>query len=346
MTGCCRAGSCLANCGTVNRSYRPAPRETLSHETQRRHFRRAHRLHAGVGRFARPRPDAGRVCPDGRLRGRPPEQGRRIRRQGRSSSSLGATNSGLKVLLHVGGSVPDVLGCIKYVKSCRDSTGGFAPTPGGKPDVITTAVGLMAASELKIADADHDQGGDRLLSARTPRASRKSGWPSPASRPCMAPRPTSRGGSSRSRRMREPGRNLRRGAGPGLRDRRRGRGDLADGAEARKTRRDHRARSRPASGPKAAGPRTTGRPDLGATYRVMRALFMLQREARRRSIARRSSPAAASPTAATPASPAAPATWAARTRPRSSSAGLACLPAHAAGRRDGRLHRRSSTART
>src|SRR5262249_12021061 len=69
-------------------------------------------------------------------------------------SSLGATNSGLKVLLHVGGSVPDVLGCIKYVKSCRDSSGGFAPEPGGKPDVVTTAVGLMAASELKIADAE------------------------------------------------------------------------------------------------------------------------------------------------------------------------------------------------
>jgi len=67
-------------------------------------------------------------------------------------SSLGATNSGLRVLKHVGGSVPDVLGCIKYVRSCRDASGGFAPMPGGRPDVVTTAVGLMAASELKIAD--------------------------------------------------------------------------------------------------------------------------------------------------------------------------------------------------
>ena len=69
-------------------------------------------------------------------------------------SSLGATNSGLKVLLHVGGSVPDVLGCVKFVKSCRDSSGGFASEPGGKPDVITTAIGLMAAAELKIADSE------------------------------------------------------------------------------------------------------------------------------------------------------------------------------------------------
>jgi acetyl esterase/lipase/prenyltransferase beta subunit len=67
-------------------------------------------------------------------------------------STLGATNSALRILRHVGGSVPDVLACIRYVKSCRDAGGGFAPTPGGKPDVVTTALGLMAASELKIAD--------------------------------------------------------------------------------------------------------------------------------------------------------------------------------------------------
>jgi poly(3-hydroxybutyrate) depolymerase/prenyltransferase beta subunit len=67
-------------------------------------------------------------------------------------SSLGSTNSGLRVLKHVGGSVPDILACIRYVKSCRDSGGGFSQVPGGKPDVVTTAIGLMAASELKIAD--------------------------------------------------------------------------------------------------------------------------------------------------------------------------------------------------
>ena len=45
-------------------------------------------------------------------------------------SSLGATNSGVRVLLHRGGSVRDVLGCIKYVKSCRDASGGFALRAG------------------------------------------------------------------------------------------------------------------------------------------------------------------------------------------------------------------------
>ncbi len=67
-------------------------------------------------------------------------------------SSLQATNSGLRALKHVGGSVPDILACVQYVRSCASPEGGFASTPGGKPDVVTTALGLLAASELKIAD--------------------------------------------------------------------------------------------------------------------------------------------------------------------------------------------------
>jgi len=67
-------------------------------------------------------------------------------------STLSSTSSAVRVLKYAGGTIPDVLSCIKYVKSCADpSSGGFANTPGGKPDVRTTAVGLMAAAELKIA---------------------------------------------------------------------------------------------------------------------------------------------------------------------------------------------------
>ncbi len=69
-------------------------------------------------------------------------------------SSLGSTNAGLRVLRHVGGSVPDILACVNYVKSCRVAGGGFSAIPGGKPDVVTTAMGLLAASELKINDSD------------------------------------------------------------------------------------------------------------------------------------------------------------------------------------------------
>jgi prenyltransferase beta subunit len=67
-------------------------------------------------------------------------------------STLGATNTGLRVLEYTGGSIPDIAGCIRFVKACKVKDGGFAQTPGGKPDVVTTAIGLLAAAELKIAD--------------------------------------------------------------------------------------------------------------------------------------------------------------------------------------------------
>jgi len=67
-------------------------------------------------------------------------------------STLGATNTGLRVLDYVGGWVLDEPGCIRFVNSCKSPGSGFAQRPGGKPDVVTTALGLMAAAELKIAD--------------------------------------------------------------------------------------------------------------------------------------------------------------------------------------------------
>ncbi|MDG3003132.1 family 16 glycoside hydrolase [Paludisphaera mucosa] len=66
-------------------------------------------------------------------------------------SSLGSTSGAVRTLRYLGGSIPDVLTCIKYVKSCQ-ADGGFAPTPGGKADSLTTSTGLMAAAELKIVD--------------------------------------------------------------------------------------------------------------------------------------------------------------------------------------------------
>jgi poly(3-hydroxybutyrate) depolymerase/prenyltransferase beta subunit len=69
------------------------------------------------------------------------------------ASTLGATSSAVRTLGFDGGSIPDVLAAITYIKSCIDKeSGGFAPTPGGKADVQTTAVGLMALNELKIAE--------------------------------------------------------------------------------------------------------------------------------------------------------------------------------------------------
>jgi hypothetical protein len=65
--------------------------------------------------------------------------------------TLRATSSGVRTLKYLGGSVPDKQACIKFVARCFDKeTGGFADMPGGKTDVFTTAVGLMAVAELKM----------------------------------------------------------------------------------------------------------------------------------------------------------------------------------------------------
>jgi len=188
-------------------------------------------------------------------------------------SSLGATNTGLKVLLHVGGSVPDVLGCVKYVKSCRDSGGGFAPTSGGKPDVVTTAVGLMAAAELKIADKSMIEGAAGYL-GKTAKSFEEV-------RMAIAGLEAVHGSSLDFARwhdqieaMRNPDGTF--GEGPGQ--------AFASGGAAaailrmglKLDKRDAviaaiKAGQRPEGGwSKDAGP-----PDLGSTYRVMRALYML-----------------------------------------------------------------------
>lgn len=80
-------------------------------------------------------------------------------------STLPATSSAIRILKNTGGSITDVLACIKYVRSCFDpKSGGFATTPGGKTDVPTTASGLMAVSELKIASDEIAHGGVDYLS--------------------------------------------------------------------------------------------------------------------------------------------------------------------------------------
>ena len=75
--------------------------------------------------------------------------------QSGGNSTLGATSSMIRVLKYNGGSIPNVLGAIDFVKSCFDpDSGGFTPEPGGKPDAHSTSIGLMAVAELKCADPD------------------------------------------------------------------------------------------------------------------------------------------------------------------------------------------------
>ena len=70
-------------------------------------------------------------------------------------SRLGSTTAAARILRYTGGSIPDVLGSIDFVRSCFDEdSGGFAQEPGGEPEVGSTASGLMALGELRIEDAE------------------------------------------------------------------------------------------------------------------------------------------------------------------------------------------------
>lgn len=66
-------------------------------------------------------------------------------------STLPATNSALRALKYFGGQLKDKAGCEKFVRSCFDpATGTYRPTPNGKPDARTMALGVMVAAELKL----------------------------------------------------------------------------------------------------------------------------------------------------------------------------------------------------
>jgi prenyltransferase beta subunit len=70
---------------------------------------------------------------------------------GADKSSLRATSSALRALKYFGGGLTDKAPATKFVESCFDkASGGFADAPGGKPDVATAAIGLMAVVELKM----------------------------------------------------------------------------------------------------------------------------------------------------------------------------------------------------
>jgi hypothetical protein len=65
--------------------------------------------------------------------------------------TLRATTSSVRALRYFGGPVLKKEQCATFVDSCFDpKTGGFADTPGGKTDLFTTAVGVMAVVDLKM----------------------------------------------------------------------------------------------------------------------------------------------------------------------------------------------------
>jgi prenyltransferase beta subunit len=76
-------------------------------------------------------------------------------------ATLPATLSAVRALKYFGsvpGAVPPhAIDIVRFMRSCwNESEGAFAPTPGGKPDVRTTAVGLMGLVDLEAADQNQD----------------------------------------------------------------------------------------------------------------------------------------------------------------------------------------------
>jgi prenyltransferase beta subunit len=69
------------------------------------------------------------------------------------ASSLRATSSAIRALKYFGGDLANKEKVATFVESCFDKKGGgYADAPGGKTDVFLTAVGIMAAAELKLKD--------------------------------------------------------------------------------------------------------------------------------------------------------------------------------------------------
>jgi prenyltransferase beta subunit len=64
--------------------------------------------------------------------------------------TIRGTSAALRAIKYFGGTAGGKAECEKFVLSCLDAkTGGFGNRPGEKPDVVVTAVGLMALAELK-----------------------------------------------------------------------------------------------------------------------------------------------------------------------------------------------------
>src|SRR5438477_9068070 len=70
--------------------------------------------------------------------------------------SLRATTAALRALKYFGGAANDKKAAAKFVAACWDKqSGSFSDRPGGKGDVFTTAVGLMAVAELGLPMNDY-----------------------------------------------------------------------------------------------------------------------------------------------------------------------------------------------
>jgi hypothetical protein len=99
-------------------------------------------------------------APTGGFYGSPPAAG------SQPVPSLSATSSGLRALRYFGGHPTAPEKHAEFVAKCYDAaSGGFRDRPGEKPTVTTTAVGVMAAAELKMPLDLYRDGVERYLAA-------------------------------------------------------------------------------------------------------------------------------------------------------------------------------------
>jgi hypothetical protein len=86
----------------------------------------------------------------------------------RLAPTLKSTSSAVRALHYLGGDIPNKDACIKFVESCHNAeSGGFSDMPRGKPDVFTTAVGLMAVTELKLPTDKYAKGAIQFMTENT-----------------------------------------------------------------------------------------------------------------------------------------------------------------------------------
>lgn len=81
-------------------------------------------------------------------------------------AGLRSTSSALRALGYFGGAPKSADALPRFVEEHFDkSTGGFIDIPGGKPDVFTTAVGLMVVNHLKLPEATYVEPAVKYLAA-------------------------------------------------------------------------------------------------------------------------------------------------------------------------------------
>lgn len=82
--------------------------------------------------------------------------------------TLRATTAAVRSLHYLGSVVPNESACKKFIDSCfHPGSGGFSDKPNGKPDVVATAVGLMAVTELKMPTEKYAAAATKYLSVHT-----------------------------------------------------------------------------------------------------------------------------------------------------------------------------------